>query len=82
MSELTPAISEAFVRRMMRALSMHAATANGADIEDGLKRLDRYRCAWRGERNDEEKAEAANRALGLLCAWCMEPSKPDQESGE
>jgi hypothetical protein len=74
MSDLSPVICEAFVLRMMRALSVHAATANPAEVSEGLQRLDAYRCAFRGERSDEEKEAAAARAMGLLSAWCMEPS--------
>lgn len=73
MSELTPVICEAFVHRMMSALSVHRATANGDEIAEGLNRLDAYRCAFRGERTDDEKEESAKRAVGLLAAWCMEP---------
>lgn len=79
MSELTPVICEAFVHRMMRALSVHRATANGEEIAEGLNRLDAYRCAWRGERSDEEKEASAKRAIGLLAAWCMMPSLPAVE---
>ena len=74
MSELTPAICEAFVRSMMSAIAIHRATGNGAEVGDGLSRLDAVRCAWRGEFSDEEKEAKAQRAVGLLAAWCMEPN--------
>lgn len=73
-TELSPALCEAFVQRLMQALAVHRATANGANLEEGLMRLDAYRCAWRGEFSDEEKEMKATRALGLLAAWCMEPN--------
>lgn len=82
MSDLDSIISEAFVRRMMSALSVHAATADPSEVREGLNRLDAYRCAWRGERTDEEKEEAAQRALGLLVAWCVEPAREPKTQEE
>lgn len=78
-TELSPALCEAFVQRLMRALSVHRATANGAEIEEGLMRLDAFRCAWRGEFSEDEKEAKAERALGLLAAWCMEPKLADDK---
>jgi len=82
MSGLTPVICEAFVRRMMSAIAIHRATGNGAEVGDGLARLDSYRCAWRGEFSDEEKEAKAARALGLLVAWCMEHNVSSTEAPE
>lgn len=86
MSTLTPSLCEDYVRRMMVAISTFRATGNGAEIEEGINRLDAYRCAWRGERAEEEKIVAATRALERISEWagCLAspvPSEPSQ-SGE
>lgn len=71
-SGIAPTICDAYVSKLMAALSVHAATADPALVREGLSRLDAVRCATRGEKSDEEKAEALTRAIGLLVAWSVE----------
>jgi hypothetical protein len=76
LSELTSSLCADFAIRMMRAIAVHRATGNGAEVEEGLNLLDAYRCAWRGERSDEEKAIAATRAIERIAAWSNGEASP------
>lgn len=78
--ELTPDLSRRFLGRMMSALAVFHATGNGDAMHEGMEALNAYRCAFRGEKNEEEQAMAAKRALQRIELWSDGPSKAASEA--